>query len=344
MQLSRVIRRVIALAAAARQEREEWEEKYSLCGRGPDDDGNYVRAIMVPATVVLPKWNPRPAHDALYELLLNQPVAVNYALAVLTAVGRGELNITDFQKMYDEERRLRANVESALRYVAEKVWLAEHLEKSLALCAEARLDIDTLLSFVSLPAEHSSPAVTAACVGCDNPDQPDAAARQPETTQTGFSYSIDTQNANDGIATFSDAVRGAIERARAECDEQRERAHQRRSGGRRPSEETLPAYLVIRSKDACDSRRRPRYARRELNRFLLSLPVTYVYTLAALTRVGRDGLRSATFARQFDAVRRACARPQEALDGMLGKRRLARDLEAALAELANAGIELDSLV
>src|SRR5579871_2263337 len=123
MQLSRVIRRVMELATAARKEREEWDERYSVWGRGPDDQGDYARAIVTPGTVVLPKSTYLPAYDALYEFLLHQPVAVTFALAALTALGRRERELADFEVMYDDERRFHGRVESALRYVAEKVYL-----------------------------------------------------------------------------------------------------------------------------------------------------------------------------------------------------------------------------
>ncbi len=228
-----------------------------------------------------------------------------------------------------------------MRYVVSKGGLPEFLEWSLALCAAAKLDVDKLLTVV---ASRQRGAPAKASVGSEERHRPHTGARQRGTAEGWLSSCVDTSCAEDRVTTFSDAVKGAIERARAERDEQKERATKGLTRIRLADEDGVPIYYEYQRELVFDLARRPRLARRELKRFLLSLPVTYVYTLAALARVGRDGLRTASVERQFDAVRSACARPQEALDGMLGRRRLARDLEAALTELANAGIAVDSLV
>ncbi len=316
MQLSEVIRRVIELSQVARQESLEWNAKHTVYHSFVDDQGREVRSGYIPGSASLDDPRPPGAHEALLEFLLGQPAAVGYALAVLTLVARGDGKITDFRKMYDRQSRMHERPDFAVRYVVSIGYLPEYLEWSLALCAAAKVDVDKLLSMVGPRKGGPSPNGDAACVN----------------------------RVEDRIVTFSEAVKGVIERARAERDEHKERATRGLTRIRLPDEDGVPTYFEFEKGAAFNWMRRPRLARRELNRFLLSLPVTYIYTLAAVMRVARDGLHAATFVQQFDVVRRTYARPQEALQGMLGKRRLARDLEAGLTELSNAGIALDSLV
>jgi hypothetical protein len=130
MNLSETIQRVIDLSTVVKHETEKRREEHPLERRYDP---------------LREKRKPSDAEKSLNQFLYAQPVAVLYTMVLVMYAGRGDFEIKDFMRQYEEMRNTFDKPGWAINQMTEKVPLPDYLKAGLEGLAKQKIDVDALL-------------------------------------------------------------------------------------------------------------------------------------------------------------------------------------------------------